>query len=69
MLPYTPQEQHETKSRQMRLWTRGWEILGFIVSQRGFEANLKNIKAVMDMQHPQTIKDIQKLAGRLATLR
>ena len=34
------------------------KFLGFMVSYRGIEANPKKIKAILDMQPPQSIKEI-----------
>ncbi|XP_017221564.1 uncharacterized protein LOC135148512 [Daucus carota subsp. sativus] len=45
------------------------KFLGFLVSQRGIEANPEKIQAIIDMQPPKTIKDVQCLTGRLAALR
>ncbi|XP_074323710.1 uncharacterized protein LOC141660621 [Apium graveolens] len=45
------------------------KFIGFLVSERGIEANPEKIKAIMEMTVPQTQKDIQKLAGCLAALR
>jgi hypothetical protein len=44
------------------------KLLGFLVSYRGIEANLEKIKAIEAMRPPARIKDVQKLAGSLATL-
>jgi hypothetical protein len=44
------------------------KILGYLVSDRGIEANLKKIQAIMDMAPPQSTKDIQRLTSRLAAL-
>ena len=38
---------------------RAGKLLGFIVSERGIEANPDKIKAVMDIQKPEKIKDVQ----------
>ncbi|MGV7343517.1 hypothetical protein PJI17_32990, partial [Mycobacterium kansasii] len=35
---------------------------------RGIEANPDKIKALLDMEPPKTIKDIQRLTGRVAAL-
>ncbi|XP_021833172.1 uncharacterized protein K02A2.6-like [Prunus avium] len=43
-------------------------FLGFMISQRGIEANLDKIKAIIDMEVPKTQKDIQSLTGRVAAL-
>ena len=44
------------------------KFLGFIVNNRGIEANPDKIKVVLDMLPPSNIKDIQRLTGRIATL-
>ncbi|KAI5335629.1 hypothetical protein L3X38_025762 [Prunus dulcis] len=44
------------------------KFLGFMISQRGIEANPEKIKAIIDMQRPKTTKDIQSLTGRVAAL-
>jgi hypothetical protein len=44
------------------------KLLGFIVSNRGIEANLVKITAITDMEAPATIKDVQKLTGCMAAL-
>ena len=42
--------------------------MGFIVNNRGIEANLDKIKSVLDMQPPSNTKEIQHLIGRIASL-
>jgi hypothetical protein len=44
------------------------QLLGFLVSNRGIEASTKQIKAILDMEPPRKIKDIQKLMGCMAAL-
>ncbi|KAM1269147.1 hypothetical protein ACFX2H_001334 [Malus domestica] len=44
------------------------KFLGFMISQRGIEANPKKIKAILDMKEPVTSKDIQNLTGKVAAL-
>ena len=44
------------------------KFLGFIVNNRGIEANLDKIKAVLDMPSPSGIKEVQCLTGRIAAL-
>ncbi|XP_074376974.1 putative mitochondrial protein AtMg00860 [Apium graveolens] len=39
-----------------------------MVSKRGIEANPDKIKAILDMEPPKTIKDVQKLTRRVAAL-
>ncbi|KAL0430947.1 UNVERIFIED_CONTAM: Transposon Ty3-I Gag-Pol polyprotein [Sesamum radiatum] len=47
---------------------RGRKFLGFMVSQRGIEANPEKTEAIIKMQPPSTTKEVQKLAGRTAAL-
>ncbi|CAL9026172.1 unnamed protein product, partial [Prunus brigantina] len=44
------------------------KFLGFMISQRGIEANHEKIQAILDMKIPRTVKDIQSLTGRVAAL-
>jgi hypothetical protein len=44
------------------------KLLGFIISNRGIEANPVKILAITNMEAPATIKDVQKLTGCMATL-
>ena len=44
------------------------KFLGFIVNNRGIEANPDKIKAVLDMPSPSIIKEVQRLIGRIAAL-
>jgi hypothetical protein len=44
------------------------QLLGFVVSARGIEANPKKIQAILTMGKPTKLHDIQKLAGRVAAL-
>ncbi|XP_020412920.1 uncharacterized protein LOC109947377 [Prunus persica] len=44
------------------------KFLGFMISERGIEANPEKIKAIIDMERPKTAKDIQSLTGRVAAL-
>jgi hypothetical protein len=44
------------------------KFLGFMVSQRGIEANPEKIKAVLEMTPPRTTKEVQSLIGRVAAL-
>jgi hypothetical protein len=43
-------------------------LLGYIISQRGIEANLSKIKAIEALEPPTELKDVQKFAGCLASL-
>ena len=44
------------------------KFLGFLVSKRGVEANPEKIRVVLDMRPSTTVKDVQKLAGRIVSL-
>jgi hypothetical protein len=44
------------------------KVLGCLVSTKGNEANPDKIKALIEMQDPVSVKDVQKLTGRVATL-
>jgi hypothetical protein len=44
------------------------KFLGFIISNRGIEANPVKITAITDMEAPATIKDVQNLTGCMAAL-
>ena len=39
-----------------------------MVSQRGIEANLEKVQAIFNMTFPKTVKEVQKLTGRIAAL-
>ena len=44
------------------------KFLGLMVSKRGIEANPDKIKAILDMEPPRSIKDVQKFTERVAAL-
>ena len=44
------------------------KFLGFMVSQRGIEANPNKVQAIIDMTSPKTVKEVQKLTGRITAL-
>ena len=39
-----------------------------MVSQRGIEANPEKVQAIINMVSPKTIKEVQKLTGRIAAI-
>ncbi|KAK4398068.1 Retrovirus-related Pol polyprotein from transposon.6 [Sesamum angolense] len=47
---------------------RGKRFLGYLIYERRIEANPEKINAIMDMSPPKSIREVQKLAGRLAAL-
>ena len=44
------------------------KFLGFMVSQRGIETNSEKVQAILDMTSPKTVKEVQKLTGRISAL-
>src|SRR6266511_2019908 len=42
--------------------------LGFLVSNRGIEANPEKIKAINSLAKPACVNDVQRMAGRIAAL-
>ena len=44
------------------------KFLGYVVSQRGIEANPEKIKALLEMKSPRRVKEVQSLTGRIAAL-
>jgi hypothetical protein len=44
------------------------QLLGFLVSARGIEANPEKIQAILTMGKPTKLHDVQKLAGCIAAL-
>ena len=44
------------------------KFLGFMVSQRGIEVNLEKVRAIMELEPPRTVKEVQSLNEKIATL-
>ncbi|GKU99702.1 hypothetical protein SLEP1_g12506 [Rubroshorea leprosula] len=44
------------------------KFLGYVVSKKGIEVNLEKVQAVQQMEPPKTVKDVQRLTGRVAAL-
>ena len=44
------------------------KLLGFLVSHKGIEANPEKVKVIEDMSPPQTLKEMQNLAGCVTSL-
>ena len=40
------------------------KFLGFMMSQRGIELNLKRVKAIIEVKSPKTVKEVQSLTGK-----
>ncbi|KAL2231990.1 UNVERIFIED_CONTAM: Retrovirus-related Pol polyprotein from transposon opus [Sesamum indicum] len=46
----------------------GGKFLGYMVSEQGIEVNPEKIQAIMNLRSPTTIKEVQKLTGKIASL-
>ncbi|XP_075521560.1 uncharacterized protein LOC142554767 [Primulina tabacum] len=44
------------------------KFLGFIVTDRGIEVNQEKVESVLSMSSPRSVKEVQKLTGRIASL-
>ncbi|GKV36104.1 hypothetical protein SLEP1_g44272 [Rubroshorea leprosula] len=44
------------------------KLLGYVVSKKGIEVNPEKVEAIQQMEQPRTIKDVQRLTGRVAAL-
>ncbi|GKV52265.1 hypothetical protein SLEP1_g58853 [Rubroshorea leprosula] len=44
------------------------KFLGYAVSKKGIEVNPEKVEAVQQMEPPRTVKDVQRLTGRVAAL-
>ncbi|XP_021757927.1 uncharacterized protein LOC110722934 [Chenopodium quinoa] len=47
---------------------RSGKFLGFMVSERGIDANPDKVNAVLEMKQPKTIRDMQRITGRMVGL-
>ncbi|KAJ9560566.1 hypothetical protein OSB04_005726, partial [Centaurea solstitialis] len=47
---------------------RAGKFLGYLVTQRGIEASPEQVKAIVEIQSPRNVKEVQKLTGRVAAL-
>ncbi|KAJ4769499.1 Pol-polyprotein [Rhynchospora pubera] len=45
------------------------KFLGYIVSERGIEVHPSKCRAIIDMEAPKTVKEVQELTGRIAALK
>ncbi|KAL0439395.1 UNVERIFIED_CONTAM: hypothetical protein Slati_2422500 [Sesamum latifolium] len=60
--------QTKTQPSQMCVWSTRRSFSGFMVTQRGIEANPLKIKAILDMKASTCVNEVQRLTGRIATL-
>ena len=46
----------------------GGKCLGFLIDERGIEANLDKIQEILAMKSPRTVMGVQRLTGCIAAL-
>jgi len=44
------------------------KFLGFLLTERGIEANPEKCAAILAMRNPTSVKEVQQLTGRMVTL-
>ena len=44
------------------------KFLGFMVSQRGIKVNPEKVQAIMELEPPRMVKELQNLNGKIAAL-
>ncbi|XP_073035186.1 uncharacterized protein [Primulina eburnea] len=44
------------------------KFLGFMVTERGIEVNPEKVRSITEMASPKSVKDVQRLTGRIAAL-
>ena len=42
--------------------------MGFMVPQRGIDANPNKVKAIIEVKSPKTLKEVQSLIGKVVAL-
>ncbi|XP_073137842.1 uncharacterized protein [Henckelia pumila] len=47
---------------------RGGKFLGYMVTERGIEANPEKVQVIRSMSHSRNLQEVQRLAGRIAAL-
>lgn len=66
--PHIDEISNEAQPNEVRLQSVSREVLGIHGFSQGIEANLEKVKAILGMKLSRTTKDVQRLAGRVATL-
>ena len=49
-------------------WVTAGKFLGFMVSQKGIEVNPEKVRAIMELEPPRTVKEVQSLNGKIVAL-
>ena len=60
--------QDAVESIKMRIWCILWIVLGHIVTKRGIEANPTQFESISSLDMPKSMRDVQRLTGKIATL-
>lgn len=47
---------------------KGGKFLGYMVTEKGIEGNPEKIKAIIELPHPRTLSEAQKLIGKIMSL-
>ena len=47
---------------------QGGKFLGFLLTSRGIEANLKKCFAILEIRSPSTLKEVQQLTEHIAAI-
>ena len=47
---------------------KGGKFLGYMVIERGIEANPEKIRAALELEHPRNLNEAQKLIGKIISL-
>ncbi|XP_065004164.1 uncharacterized protein LOC135636404 [Musa acuminata AAA Group] len=62
------QANHRLNPAKCAFGVTSGKFLGFIVHERGIDANSEKVQAIINMQSPRTIKDLQCLNGKLIAM-
>ena len=52
----------------MYFWVEAGKFLGFLLTERGIEANPDKFVAILAMKSPASVKEVQQLTGRMTAL-
>ena len=44
------------------------KFLGYMITNRGIEANPEKLQAIQDLKPPSTVREVQRLTGRINSL-
>lgn len=58
----------ELNSEKCVFGVRTSKLLGFLMSERGIDANPEKIDAILQMQPPKSVREVLKFTGRIEAL-